>query len=47
VKKPKSKRKRGKNKYDITVKTNLSFDELIKLAVNTPPLRKASKTKSK
>ena len=23
-------------KYDIIVKTNLSFDELVKLAVNTP-----------
>lgn len=25
-----------KGKYDITVKTDLSFEELMKLAVNTP-----------
>ena len=24
------------NKYDITVKTDLSFEELMKMAVNTP-----------
>ncbi len=28
------------NKYDITVKTNLSFDELMKLSVNTPIKKK-------
>jgi hypothetical protein len=29
-----------KGKYDITVKTDLSFEELVKLAVNTPPPKK-------
>ncbi len=38
---PKDKKSSPKNppnngKYDIIVKTNLSFDELVKLAVNTP-----------
>ncbi len=28
------------NKYDITLKTNLSFEELMKLAVNTPIKKK-------
>ncbi len=29
-----------KGKYDITVKTDLSFDELVKLAVSTPKKKK-------
>lgn len=29
-----------KGKYDITVKTDLSFEELMKLAVNTPIKKK-------
>ena len=37
--------KKKKHKYDITVKTNLSADELLKLAINTPI--KKSKVKKK
>ena len=31
-----SKPKKKKGKYDITVKTTLSADEVLKLAINTP-----------
>ena len=30
------KTKKGKGKYDITVKTNLSANQLLKAALNTP-----------
>ena len=33
-----------KGKYDITVKTNISADQLLKLALNTP-IKKAVKKK--
>ena len=37
--------KKKKGKYDITVKTDLSFEQLIKLAATTPRKKKASKKK--
>lgn len=40
-------KKKKKGKYDITVKTNLSPDELLKLAANTPlPNSKVNKSKN-
>jgi hypothetical protein len=36
----KRKATKNPNKYDITVKTNLTADELFKLAINTPPKKK-------
>jgi hypothetical protein len=46
AKKPIPKKKRSK--YDITVKVpeGMTFEDLVKLAVNTPPLKKR-KTKKK
>jgi len=37
---------KGANK-DIVVKTNLTFDELLKKALNTPPPKKENKSKKK
>lgn len=37
--------KKKKGKYDITVKLNMSFDEAIKRAVNTPPPKKSKSGK--
>lgn len=37
---------RKKGKYDITLKSSLTPDELFKLAINTPP-KKARKSKGK
>lgn len=40
TKKTAPKKPQKKGKYDITIKTNLSFDELVKLAVTTPQKKK-------
>lgn len=32
-----------KSKYDISVKTDLNFDQLMQLALNTPPKKKLKK----
>lgn len=40
AKKTSPQKPKKKGKYDITVKTDLSFEELVKLAVNTPPAKK-------
>ena len=39
--------KKKKGKYDITVKVpdGMTFEELLKLAVNTPPLKKRKSKK--
>ncbi len=36
----KSSKKKRKSKYDITVKTTLSPDELLKVLINTKPKKK-------
>ena len=38
-----AKPKKKKGKYDITVKTNLTVDQLLKLALNTPIKKRAKK----
>lgn len=41
----KAAKKKKKGKYDITVKVpeGMTFEDMIKLAVNTPPLKKQKK----
>ncbi len=34
-----------KGKHDTTISTNLSFEKLMKMAVNTPPAKKNKNTK--
>lgn len=45
--KKKAATKKKKSKYDITVKApeGMTFDDMLKLAVNTPPLHKKKKAK--
>jgi hypothetical protein len=38
----KASKPKKKGKYDITIKTNLSPDELLKKMLNTPPKKKKS-----
>jgi len=43
MKKPVKKKAKRPDKYEEKLKTNLSFDQIIKKAVNTPPKKRGAK----